>query len=1078
MGNYVVYHLHSDLSNATTNIDSVTKYSEYIERAKECGMTALGFSEHGNIMEWFHKKQETEAAGMKFLYGVECYLTSTLEEKIRDNYHCVLIAKNYKGFLELNRMVSKSYNRQDGHFYRYPRISVDELYATSDNIIITTACIGGLLYMCWGDRVRLENTEVSERELKLREQFLEFLTRNKHRCFLEVQHHIDPRQKAYNQEMLRTSLLAGIPLIAGTDTHCLNETHERGRSVLQKSKGIHFSNEENWDLKFKTYDELVKAYKRQSALPEDVYLRAIENTNVLADMCEEYEIDCSIKYPHIYDHPEQVFRQKLRDAVANHPYAVERHGLEKVQQVVNEEYKVYKTTGAIDFMLLQVYLREWEKSQGIQCGYGRGSVSGSMIAYLLGVTQMDSIKFNLNFFRFMNPSRVSLADIDTDYSGHDRDRVKEFLLRDRMGLPQIQTAEIITFNTIAMKGAIRDVCRALYKDMDGVNYLDVADTIAEAYESDEAYARENYPDVFEYVDIVNGTIVSIGTHPSGVLICDRKTDELIGLCSISTSPYPVTMLNMKELDAQNWVKLDALGLDNVGIINETCNMLGIERLTPDNTDLDDMDVWRSLRDDTTMIFQWESPSAQRYIKEFMSDRTLAIARSKTENFSMIKWMSFGNGLLRPGCASFRDSVAKGEFYDNGFKELNEFLAPEAGRIAMQETIMQFLVRFCGYSDAESDTVRRAIAKKKGTETLLPEIERRFIEYCPQHYNITAEGCQRVIKPFIQIIMDASSYSFSWNHSDAYSCTGYISAYLRYYYPQEFCCAALNTFWDDLEKTSKITLYAERHGIKVSMPKWGVSRGKYVCGRNGKAIYKGLSAVKYMSDELAEQMYVVSQEKLGANFMGVLAELFPKTCIDTRQLDILIKLDFFSAFGNQRELLRMAELFTGLLKKGTAKTIKRERVDGTPLEEVVRASSNWTTKSGKEAKSYTIQDMPALLVGIESKIKSVGMADLDDLTKALNFKEVMGYCGYITGRAEDAPKLFILDVRQRRNKGTNKVWSYGILTKSIGSGKETWWTVYPSAYLANPIKKDTVVLCKKWRKENGKYFTMTEYEQVV
>lgn len=186
---------------------------------------------------------------------------------------------------------------------------------------------------------------------------------------------------------------------------------------------------------------------------------------------------------------------------------------------------MYIKTQSIDFMLLQVYLREWEKEHGIQCGYGRGSVSGSEIAYTLGITQMDSLRFGLNFFRFMNPSRVTNADIDTDYSGNDRDKVKEFLLRDHMNLEQIQCAEIITFNTIALKGAIRDVTRGLYSKNESVDYLEISDTICKNVEQNEEQMRQEYPEIFEYVDILNGTVVSIGSHPSGVLVTDINLAE-------------------------------------------------------------------------------------------------------------------------------------------------------------------------------------------------------------------------------------------------------------------------------------------------------------------------------------------------------------------------------------------------------------------------------------------------------------------------------------------------------------------------------------------------------------------------
>jgi len=571
MNNYVIYHLHSDLSNGITNIDSVTKFQEYVSKAEECGMRALGFAEHGSVFEWYHKKTAIEKAGMKYLHGVEAYLTYTLEDKYRDNYHCVLIAKNYDGFLELNKMISRSFNRDDNHFYYTPRITFDELFATSDNIIVTSACVGGVLGKSFnydnddsfdiGEMTGIDNEGIPiiEPFNSVQKQFIEFLTNNKHRCFLEIGHHIDEKQLNYNTELYKLSQETGLRLIAGTDTHVLNDDHAEGRLILQKSKNIYFPGEDKWDLKFKTYEELVAAYRKQNVLPEEVYMNAIENTNVLADMVETFELDMSFKYPHIYDNPEDTFRNKVENAKQNHPFALKNHTEEELDAAIEEEIDVYKKTGCIDFMLMQTYIREWEQSHGIQCGYGRGSVSGSMIAYLLGITQMDSIRFGLNFFRFCSPARVSLGDIDTDYSGHDRDVVKEFVLKDKMGLDSINSAEIITFNTIALKGAIRDVCRALYREQSPETYIEITNEISALAEENEEEARKKWKEVFKYVDIVNGTIVSVGTHPSGVLVSDLPIDERVGLCSSSSSNYPISMLNMKELDAQNFVKLDVLG---------------------------------------------------------------------------------------------------------------------------------------------------------------------------------------------------------------------------------------------------------------------------------------------------------------------------------------------------------------------------------------------------------------------------------------------------------------------------------------------------------------------------------------
>ena len=978
MNNYTVLHLHSDMSNGVTNIDSVTKYIEYIIRAEELGMKAMAFSEHGSVFAWDLKKEDMEKHGLKYIHAEEFYVTASIEEKVRDNWHCLLIARNWDGVREINKLASKSFNRSDGHYYYAPRITLDDLLHTSDNIIVSTACLGGILNRASDD---------------IQKRFIEFLCKNKHRCFLEVQHHNVSDQIIYNKKLYELSKKYDIRLVAGTDTHSLNEQHAEGRKILQRSKNIFFEDEEGWDLTFKSYDELCDAYKKQCSLPEEVYLEAIENTNVIADMVEPFEIDRHTKYPHIYDNPVETFRKKVNEGYKKNKYLRERYPRNVVSARMKEELTVYEKVGAIDFMLLETYIREWEAKNGIESGYGRGSVSGSLIAYALGITQMDSLKFNLNFFRFMNPSRVTNADIDSDYCSVDREKIKYFLLHDKLNLPNIKTSEIITFNTIAMKGAIKDVCRALNIS------LDEAQTISNAVTMDENHKwvidnkwREKYPDVFKYVDIVSGTIVSIGSHPSGVLVSDRDIESDIGLCSISTSDYPVSMLDMHGLDGQMYVKLDILGLDNIGVINETCRMLGINRLTPDNVDLNDEKVWKSIRDDTTLIFQWESDSAQAYLKKFMSDETIARAKEKDPNFSYIKWFSFGNGLIRPSCASFRDDVSCGKFYDNGFKELNEFLAPEAGRVAMQETIMMWLQKFCGYSPAESDNVRRAIAKKKGTATLLPEIEQRFIEYSSTHYDITEEKCKEVIKPFLQIILDASAYGFSWNHSDSYSCTGYISGYLRYYYPLQFLTAAFNIFSDKEDKIVNITEYANKIGIPIKDIKFRHSKAEYNCDTSENVIYKGVKSIKYINEDVANALYNMRNQHFDS-FIDVI-KVFPG---NSRMLDILIKLSYFEEFGSIGTLLRTVEMYN---LYGGKKLLKKDKCN-LPTELL----SKYCTETEKQ---WRVQDQEGLIKELCGMIPKDCAVPLQSIITWQ--KEYLGYISVVMPEQKNVGYAMSIDTK--------------------------------------------------------------------
>lgn len=538
---YFVYHLHSDYSSCTTNIDSATKIDMYINKAKECGMTALAFSEHGNVLNWYEKKTKIEQAGLKYVHAAEMYVTATLDEKIRDNYHCVLIAKNYDGFLELNKLISQSFNRNDNHYYYRPRISIDDVMNTSDNIIVTTACLAGIL-----------NSE----NKTLVDTFVNWLKKNKHRCYLEIQHHNVEAQKKYNNFLVELSKKTDIPLVAGTDTHSLNEEYAKARELLQKCKNVYFDNEEGWDLTFKTYDELVSSYKLQNVLDENIYLKAIENTNRIAEQIEPFELDMSTKYPKLYENSTEVFTKMVYDAIDTHPYALKYHTREEIINRIEEELPVYEKTGMIDFMLFQKMVRDWEHENGIYAGVARGSVSGSYIAYLLGITEMDSIRFNLNFFRFANPYRASNADIDSDYYEPDREKVREFLFTN----PKIKSAEIVAFGTIKTRGAIRDLCRALEIPLETAN--EICNKLSvnekkEEYASDEL--RQQYPELFKYVDLVNGVITSVGTHPSGVLCASRDIESEIGLFSLSTTEHSVSCNDMRGLDACWWTKLDCLG---------------------------------------------------------------------------------------------------------------------------------------------------------------------------------------------------------------------------------------------------------------------------------------------------------------------------------------------------------------------------------------------------------------------------------------------------------------------------------------------------------------------------------------
>lgn len=402
MKNYTVLHSHTDLSQAFTVLDSANKFEQYIDKAKELGMKAFAFTEHGNVLHWYSKKKYCEENGIKYIHGVEAYVTETLDETFNDNYHMVLLARNKEGFKEINKLCSIASMRRgeryqykdypkDIHFHRVPRITYEELKNTSDNIIIMTACLGGIL---------------NNGHKELQRDFIKFMVANKHRCFLEVQHHDVDEQKEYNKKLYEIHKMTGLKLVATTDTHALNDEYLKGREVLQRSKNIYFENEEGWDLVFRTYDELVQAFDKQGALPKEVYLEAIENTNHIADLIEEFELNMDFKYPKTHDEPLKILWEKIKEGLE---FRSETLTDEKRERII-EEVETFKATKSVDFILFDHEVKKFCIDNGIEFGEGRGSVAGSYVCYLLGIHHVNPLKYDLLFSRFMSPYRVTLAD--------------------------------------------------------------------------------------------------------------------------------------------------------------------------------------------------------------------------------------------------------------------------------------------------------------------------------------------------------------------------------------------------------------------------------------------------------------------------------------------------------------------------------------------------------------------------------------------------------------------------------------------------------------------------------------------
>lgn len=1400
--NYTVLHLHSDLSNGVTNIDSVTKYDEYIDYAHSLGMTAMAFSEHGSVFQWLKKKNHIEELGMKYIHAEEFYLTEKLldenDKKVKDNYHCLIIAKNEAGFHELNTLSSLAFD--DDHKYYVPRITFDELFNTSDNLIILTACIGGVLY---------SGTDSAKKA------YLDFLIKNKHRCYLEIQHHNDDKQGEYNKQLLELSKLHDIPLVATTDTHALNLQHLKGCKILQEGKNIHFSSEDGWDLTFKTYDELVESFKKQGALPMDEILKAIENTNKIAQIVEPFSVSTDYKYPHLWEDSEALFKQKVNEGA-------KRRGITKYpnfgeyKKRVQSELKAYQHNGAIDFMLLMTDILDWCRENDIQVGYGRGSVNGSVIAYLLGITEMDSIKHKLNFERFMNIERVSLSDIDTDFPPSRREDVKNYIIS-KDGL---YCCDIITFNTIADKGAIRDVVRGMFYSnlLKTKDYMALTNTICDEFEDNPDVARQSYPDVFDYVSIVKGTIVSVGSHPcfpgnelvmtsrgykeiknvcvgdhvlthtgnfkqvcnvmtnesddiyaiknssvqieatgnhpfyirernskrlrkyregmdttvtyfadpkwkaakdlkngdmlgvpvntnsqipthkeynldftdnnmwwligrylgdgwvtdlergdSYMVICcnvngnergeiakrlvkanmnfrieerettyriyiknkpfmnyvrdnfgkyadgkyvsnevfdlpieqlrhfvngyisadghytkstnefgfttiskklalgmaqcihkvymmpvkiaeieehdefivrklyhckkkyrgyfhlDRRENDLnfyengymwffvrgvekldkkcttynlsvyddnsytisnvavhncgmvvsphnvqnaFGTFRTSTSKFPISQINMKEIDSLNYVKLDLLNLDTIELINETCKLAGIPRMTPDNIDTEDIAVWNSMRDDTTQIFQWEGKTGNDYIKRLLSDENIKKFQEVDKNVNRMTLLSIGNSAIRPAGASYRDDLARGVVRKSGSKAIDDFLKPTFGYLVFQCQIIEFLHQYCGFTMGEADIVRRHFAKKLGTDKDIPIIKnggymtegghyiKGFARTMNELYGMSKEEAEQTIVAFLQVIIDASRYLFSLNHSAPYSYEGYVSAYLRYYYPTEFITTALNINKDNEDKTLAITQYAKKRNITLSPIKFRYSTNDYRCDAKTHTIFKGIESIKFCNSKIADELYALRGNQY-KSFIDLLIDITEHTSVDSRQLDILIKLDFFSEFGEPNELLTQVQIFNAIYGKKTAK--KNEGMVFIGDYSMSQERFNETVAKFDEYKETAKQ-----IKGFDSVSFIKSICDLTTMP-ATSVKERIQYSdellGYVNVVDSHASKrlYYVLDVKGKKLK---KIELY-----EVYSGKKRTVKMWESQFNRIPFEQKNFLMVRKIEKKN-------------
>lgn len=600
--NYVVYHLHTEDSLSGGYVDSCTNYKEYVDKAKELGQTALCFTEHGTMYNWVEKKMYCEENGIKYMHGIECYLTETFNENIRDNYHTILIAKNEAGFKELNRLYFTM--SQKDHFYYKPRLSFDEFLNISSNIIKISACLASPL-------IQFKNKiqELGKANVEYQNKMDKYIELCKHYDYYEIQYHNCKDQIEYNQYLYKISQMYGKKLIAASDTHSINDYKAECRTMLQYGKEIVFSNEDTFDLTYKSYNEFINVFKIQNSLPEEIYLEAIEETNRMANLVEPIKLDTSIKYPILY--PDKDEEQVMWDWInKKYKYKVDNKIIDgnnpKYMENIKEEMRVFKKINMIGFMLFMSELMTWCRDNKIPSSPCRGSVGGSTVAYITDIIDLDPVIRNTVFSRFANEDRQEIGDIDLDIYEDQRQLVYDYIIN-RFGYEN--TAYILAIGTLDTKGVIDLLGRAFRKKAQiehtyTLYTLEKIKEIKKDYDISPEQVKLDYPDLFYCFDGLLGVAVSQSQHPAGIIASPINLIDNYGVF-VGTDGQYILPINMEEVHEIGLAKYDILGLKNIGVIRKCCELIGINFPLSHEINWNDQNVFKDMITSPSGIFQFE-----------------------------------------------------------------------------------------------------------------------------------------------------------------------------------------------------------------------------------------------------------------------------------------------------------------------------------------------------------------------------------------------------------------------------------------------------------------------------------------
>lgn len=897
-------HLH--LHTGYSLLDGSSKIPELVRRVKELGMDACAITDHGVMYGVIEFYKACKAEGIKPIIGCEVYVApgSRFEkgkEKSAERYnHLILLAENDTGHKNLMKLVSRGFT--EGFYYK-PRVDYELLSEYHEGIIASSACLAGIV----PTKLRNGDYEGAKAEaMRLQEIFGE------NNFFLELQDHGLSEQKFVNQGLMRISSETGIPLVATNDCHYLYKEDAEAHDVLiciQTQKNVYDEDRmkyEGGQFYVKSPEEMEEVFHY---IPE-----AIHNTEEIARRCN-VEIEFGKYHLPQYPVPEGYTSLSYLNKLCEDGFKKRYEGVDADTEASLRERLKYETDtitsmGFVDYFLIVWDYINFAKENHIAVGPGRGSAAGSIVAYCLGITGVDPIRYNLLFERFLNPERVTMPDIDVDFCVLRRQEVIDYVT-EKYGREKV--VQIVTFGTMAAKMVIRDVGRALdlpYSFCDKVakmipNELKMNIEKALLINPDLKRLYDEDEEAKKLIDLsrrLEGLPRHTSIHAAGVVISKREVDRYVPV-STSSDGAVTTQYTMETIEQLGLLKMDFLGLRNLTVIEKAVELVnrnrkkaGRDELDIEKIDMEDENIYLMISEGRTEgVFQLESPGMTSFMKKLRPDN--------------IEDIIAGISLYRPGPMDFIDDYINGKrnaaAIEYDCEELVPILKSTYGCIVYQEQVMQIVRDLAGYSYGQSDLLRRAMSKKK--DSVMKEERKNFV-YGDESKGIP--GCvangvsEQVANKIYDKMIDFAKYAFNRSHAAAYAFITYQTAYLKYYYPKEYMAALLTSVMSNTGKVSEYILSGKEMGIAILPPDVNEGEGNFTAASGG--IRYGMSAIKGLGENVTDAIVRDREERGPYKSLTDLIERLAGS-INKKGLEALIKsgaLDGLS--GSRREKMAVYE----------------------------------------------------------------------------------------------------------------------------------------------------------------------------